>query len=307
MRIMPKALSKRAWPRVLSAFRIAHTQDVELLEEKLTYALNEISDLRQIIRNAGLSAELAQAEQTKQSFEYQWKSLTEGAGLVGDSAFDRKSIELACEYTGMSEAQFQGATVLDVGCGNGRWSLTFCKLGARVTSIDASEHGLKNVNRLCSSFEGFSSQVVDVLKPVNLDTKFDLVWSFGVLHHTGNTYAAFKNIEKLVKPGGKLFLMIYGEPRPSHPEDYVELNTYTRLRRETKNMGFDEKVEYLKKQFREDLVHGYFDAISPAINDLHRFDEVETWLLSAGYSEVKIMADNRNHFISATKGCKANA
>lgn len=52
----------------------------------------------------------------------------------------------------------------------------------------------------------------------------------------------------------------------------------------------------------KDYVHGYFDAISPEINDLYRWDEIIGWLKSAGFEDIKrTLSDHPNHHVIARK------
>ncbi len=127
-----------------------------------------------------------------------------------------------------------------------------------------------------------------------MEAQFDLVFSYGVVHHTGNTWLAVQNIAECVSPGGYLFMMIYGEPRIDHLEDYVELNQYTLLRRAFAAMSFAERVSYLSEDKGKDYVHGWFDAVSPRINDLYRFDEINEWLHMLGFDAVRLTIQNRN-------------
>jgi len=201
-------------------------------------------------------------------------------------------------YTHLPASWFRDKTILDAGCGNGRWAYIFSKMGARVTAIDQSEHGLNAVRQLCAEFPGFKAVAHNLLEPLPLGA-FDFVWSYGVLHHTGNTRTAFENIVPMVKPGGKLFLMIYGEP--TRDGEFAEIAEYFKHRHATSYMSYADKVAYLKGIYREELVHGYFDAISPSINDLYRFDEIRSWLGEAGFVDVKRTIDSRNLHIMASR------
>src|SRR4029079_12442937 len=120
----------------------------------------------------------------------------------------------------------------------------------------------------------------NVLQPVPLsEQSFDLVWCFGVLHHTGDTHAGFLHLCPLVREGGQLFLMLYGEPRFDVPADFTEVNSYERLRRAASNKSFEEVLELLKEDPAVTDLHGWFDAVAPTINDLYTFEEVEGWLV----------------------------
>lgn len=275
-----------------------HTLE-ERLAERLTYLQNEISEARQYLRFLlGESERYHQwMSQTRASFNTQWDILPEGAHLVTDEAFVTNASQVIETYTQLPAAWFKGKSILDAGCGNGRWAYAFSRLGANVMAVDQSEHGLQNVRRLCEEFPGFRHQAVNLLEPLPFDDQFDLVWSYGVLHHTGDTKRAFDNIVPAVKSDGSMFLMLYGEP--FRPGEYGEINTYVQHRRATVAMTFSEKVDYLKGIYPAELVHGYFDAISPAINDLYRYDEILDWLNLCGFSRVTRTLDNRNLHIMA--------
>ena len=175
-------------------------------------------------------------------------------------------------------------------------------VGAKVTAIDISEAGLRSTANFCQSFSGFSCRQHNLLDPLPFTgTQFDLVWNYGVSHHTGDTHRALGNVATGVKAGGSLFTMIYGEPRESHPSDFMEVNRYVSLRRETAALNFDQRIEFLRERFPDELVHGWFDAISPRVNDLHRFDEIAGWLTEWGFIDIRPTFDSRNHHIVATK------
>src|SRR4029078_228543 len=111
----------------------------------------------------------------------------------------------------------KGKTFVDVGCGSGLFSLTARRLGARVYSFDydhksvACAHELKR--RYCPLDTEWNNSIGSVLDSAYLQSlgQFDVVYSWGVLHHTGAMWQAMENIQALVKPGGKLALAIYND------------------------------------------------------------------------------------------------
>jgi 2-polyprenyl-3-methyl-5-hydroxy-6-metoxy-1,4-benzoquinol methylase len=199
----------------------------------------------------------------------------------------------------MPREAFAGMTVLDAGCGNGRWSHAFARLGAKVTAIDQSASVVAELEERWRAEPNLVARKADLLEPLPFGAAFDLVWCYGVAHHTGDTRRAVENVAKAVKPGGRIFLMIYGEPRSE--SEFDEINRYVALRRATKFMNFAEKKAYLEARFPPELVHGYFDATSPTVNDLHRLDEIESWLRASGFQNVRTTIESRNHHIIADR------
>ena len=273
----------------------------QAVDATLLYLLNEVSDLRILVRELAAEASVREADstETRESFTYQWAHLTEGKHLVGDPDFEQQMFRLVEKYTDLSTDWFAGKAVLDAGCGNGRWSYAFAKLGAKVTAVDQSASGVGALQTLLGEKYDFEARQADLLQPLPFKPEFDLVWCYGVAHHTGNTRLAVENVVAAVKPGGRIFLMIYGEP--SSGIEFEEINNYVQIRRETQFMNFDEKRDYLEARFPKHLVHGYFDAVSPMINDLHRFDEVEGWLRAAGIRNIRRTLESRNHHIVADR------
>jgi predicted RNA methylase len=110
----------------------------------------------------------------------------------------------------------EGRTFLDIGCGSGLFSLAAVRLGARqLLAVDLDPQSVETTRRTLSrhvpgaNWDCRQISVFD-LDPSTVGT-FDVVYSFGVLHHTGAMYDAITKASKLVAPNGMLTLGLYGK------------------------------------------------------------------------------------------------
>lgn len=128
----------------------------------------------------------------------------------------------------LSVENLNGKTFLDIGSGSGLFSLAAYRLGATVKSFDYDEDSvsctkyLRDTYAPDSSWEVFQGSILDDGLISQLGT-YDIIYSWGVLHHTGNMYKAFENAEKLVKIDGCLFISIYNDQGiPSQRWTYIK-------------------------------------------------------------------------------------
>ncbi len=109
----------------------------------------------------------------------------------------------------------KGLRFIDIGCGSGLFSLAARKLGATVYSFDYDPLCIVCTNQLKKKFfendQGWVITEGSVLDNNFLDTldEFDIVYSWGVLHHTGKMWQAIENAMHLVKSNGLFFIAIY--------------------------------------------------------------------------------------------------
>ena len=109
----------------------------------------------------------------------------------------------------------EGKSFLDIGSGSGLFSLAAKRLGARVVSFDYDPQSVACTGELKQRyFENDDAWVVQsgsVLDTAYLESlgKFDIVYSWGVLHHTGAMWEALANVDSNVAPQGKLFIALY--------------------------------------------------------------------------------------------------
>ena len=104
--------------------------------------------------------------------------------------------------------------VLDAGCGGGRYSAAWAKLGARsVTGVDFSEIGIQTAReRTASRFSKIKFEVGDVLAIPFPDNSFDCSFSNGVLHHTRDWKKGIHEMVRVLKPGGFGWLYLIENP-----------------------------------------------------------------------------------------------
>lgn len=109
----------------------------------------------------------------------------------------------------------EGKSFLDIGCGSGIFSLAAKRLGAKVFSFDYDPKSVECAVGLRDKYYPndyeWIIQTGSVLDKEYLDSlgKFDIVYSWGVLHHTGDLWGSMDNVSFTVKPNGKLFISIY--------------------------------------------------------------------------------------------------
>jgi SAM-dependent methyltransferase len=135
-----------------------------------------------------------------------------------DALNDKRIAEAERSLGDMLETKsLAGASFLDIGSGSGLFSLAARRLGARVFSFDYDPKSVGCTQELQRRyFEGDPNWTVErgsALDEAYIRSlgQFDVVYSWGVLHHTGSMWEALANAAVPVKPGGQLFIAIYND------------------------------------------------------------------------------------------------
>jgi 2-polyprenyl-6-hydroxyphenyl methylase/3-demethylubiquinone-9 3-methyltransferase len=146
------------------------------------------------------------------AFGRNWESF---AGLVDD---ERREAARQSLLGFLAPADLEGASFLDLGCGSGLFSLAALDLGCkRLLAVDIDETSVATARRLLGQSagrEGWECRRASVfdLSPETVGG-FDIVYSWGVLHHTGDLERAIRCASALVAPGGLLLLALYRRTR----------------------------------------------------------------------------------------------
>lgn len=145
------------------------------------------------------------------SFGKNWSDFVE---TVSDADVTR-AIKDISEWLG--ENSVRDKRVIDVGSGSGIHSLSFMRLGAQsVHSFDFDPLSVESTSKLRTQASSPSNWTVEHGSALDADYihalgTFDIVYSWGVLHHTGAMWDAIGNCVRLVAPGGRLWISLYAK------------------------------------------------------------------------------------------------
>ncbi len=112
--------------------------------------------------------------------------------------------------------KWSGKRVLEIGCGIGITACSFAQQGANVTAVDLSEESIR-LAKIRADLHGYTDRIkfyqgnaeeLDKLVPLE---KFDLIWSFGVIHHSPDPGKIINCIKKYMAPHTELKIMVYNK------------------------------------------------------------------------------------------------
>ena len=114
----------------------------------------------------------------------------------------------------LAGGDLQGRRVLDIGCGSGLHALAALRLGAReVLAVDLDADSVATARELLRIHAPGQRWLVRQASVFELQPddshRFDVVYSWGVLHHTGDMYRALRTAAALVAPGGQFIFALY--------------------------------------------------------------------------------------------------
>jgi 2-polyprenyl-3-methyl-5-hydroxy-6-metoxy-1,4-benzoquinol methylase len=110
--------------------------------------------------------------------------------------------------------RWNGKRVLEIGCGIGTDTMNFARAGAFVTAADLSGESIKVASQRAEVF-GLSDRITfvhsdaEAMEGVPVEPPYDLVYSFGVVHHTPHPARVLEQARRRMAPGSELRIMVY--------------------------------------------------------------------------------------------------
>src|SRR5689334_23202498 len=110
--------------------------------------------------------------------------------------------------------RWRGKKVLEIGCGIGTDTINFARAGAHVTTVDLSEKSMELARQRAAVF-GLEDRIqfcpgnaeqLNSFVPVE---PYDLIYSFGVIHHTPHPAAVLEQLRQYARPGTTIKIMVY--------------------------------------------------------------------------------------------------
>ena len=168
--------------------------------------------------------------------------------------------------------ELEGKDVLEVGCGSGIAVQLFAEASANVTAVDLTPWAVATTKARMEAF-GLEADVreADGESLPFADASFDVVFSWGVIHHTSDMDAALGQLVRVLRPGGRLVLMLYHR-RSIFFAAYRGLARFLPLAR---RLGFH--FEGARAGEREGLIARHFTRA-----------EVEAMLAARGLREIRV-------------------
>lgn len=282
-----------------------------LLETLAKYHISFLRQYKERLRMHDVSEAYSKEKiDTLHAFSYQWTT------FISNFEYFRK-IFLSFIQPFLEPRDFQNRLVLEVGCGSGRPASVAASFGAEVVAVDLSEsvrtaHSLSKFYPMLHVVQGDAYSLP--FKPC-----FDFVYSVGVIQHLPAPDLAIRSISKVVPPGHRLVIWVYGVREFWYkPIDWLRkvtvrlpfpilhglsvvlallseillLTPYRILSRIPPARKLANKIPgriYVKFPFKENVL-GWFDRLGAPVTHYFTKDGVESMLLDSGFGTIKIVA-----------------
>ncbi|MBX9830446.1 class I SAM-dependent methyltransferase [Candidatus Babeliales bacterium] len=156
----------------------------------------------------------------KESVARYWNQASCGTEFIEEIKHSREYFEAIEQFRYTIEPEifafaqftrFHGKKVLEVGVGAGTDFLQWVRAGAQAYGVDLTHEAVTNVLHRLATYNvaACDVQVADAEKLNFADNNFDLVYSWGVIHHSPDPVQCLREIVRVTKPGGSIKIMVY--------------------------------------------------------------------------------------------------
>jgi len=249
---------------------------------------------------------------TLHAFSYQWTTFLKNFDYFSE-------IFLSFVHPFLKSQDFEGKTVLEVGCGSGRPASVAASFGAEVIAVDLSE-AVESAQQMASHYPMLHVVQADAYAlPFRSNLEVDFVYSVGVIQHLPNPQAGLLSIARLVQPGRRIIIWVYGVREFWYrPIDLLRKLTirlpfrilhvfsfclallselfllipYRILSKIPGTRTLAERIPgriYARFPFKENVL-GWFDRLGAPVTCYFTRDQVENMLLAAGFASIQVVA-----------------
>jgi ubiquinone/menaquinone biosynthesis C-methylase UbiE len=168
------------------------------------------------------TSDVQAAEELKQRVAEYWSNKTCQTNFATAQKFSRDYYEQIEDYRAKDEPEiagfaeftrYRGKEVLEVGVGAGTDFIQWARSGAKAHGVDLTPEAIEHTTQRLQTY-GLTCESLRVADAEHLpfpDESFDLVYSYGVIHHTPDTAKALSEIVRVMRVGGRGKIMLYNK------------------------------------------------------------------------------------------------
>lgn len=189
--------------------------------------------------------------------------------------------------------QLRGKTILDGGCGTGEITCSMAAYAKKVVGIDVSRASLEYAHELASRFKlpNVHFRAKNILT-LSSKEKFDMVTSFGVLHHTPNPRKGFDRLSACLKPGGYCFIGFYHPHGGLSQRIHKQLATWLGGKTPEEKLAWKARAQ--KKILKENEQSYWADRLANPRETYFRVGEIRKWFDENGFEIMGIQGHKPN-------------
>ncbi len=165
-----------------------------------------------------------------------------------------------------NQTDLHGRRALDLGCGEGKYSIYLAKLGAKVTAVDVAEEGIKKLRKLASRDNlSIDSHVLDLQSFEFFPDTFDVIIAPTVLGHLSAWVRKYvvSGIKKALKAGGVLYVSVFTQSDPGFAGNEKMSENEKRISETAGAVHYYFSTGELKEIFSELQILHYYEGKEP--------------------------------------------